>query len=615
MLHRRQTSRIGRWAAALLAMQPWAASASASPSYNELVQQRLQPQTEALLGRLIKEGHALSMDATPVFNAKDKFLPGKIAIGLVDYWQALPAGDPRVPAFVKAFRQIAALTIDDANEAWGIYYYMLALNQLRRAGLLQDAVDPLTLDKLRSRLDWRSFVNATNFSLIDAPNNYYGVAFGIARLRAQMGWEQDGAAEKLYARIAEHYRRYSGEFGFADETEGEGRFDRYSVLLSAEIANRFLESGGQPPPEVLKWLRKSVDVMLVRLHASGEGFEYGRSLGPYGETAIIEVLTVAAAVGVLDDRERALAYSYATRALQRYLSFWLDKTTGAVNLWDGGRRTDAYRGRFRRFSENLSLTHQFCYTNALWNTLGFGEQAPLADFSAALRSMPVQTVTWFARGRYDRVLLTRRDGEHVIGLPLINGGASQHQHSAYFPIPFARGMLSGVADGSRPLLLPQLQLSDGSTLMPLAFFRGVQIETSGTRTTVSYRQTELDRVGDTAPIADDRLSVATQYEFARGRITRTDVFTPRTAIEISGIELDFGSFSRLAHQLPKQIDFTDGAVEQFSVSGLDGCQAQSITNDPEFESDLGPMLSKVICTLGRRKVRGPFSISWTLVYH
>jgi hypothetical protein len=33
-------------------------------------------------------------------------------------------------------------------------------------------------------------------------------------------------------------------------------------------------------------------------------------------------------------------------------------------------------------------------------------------------------VTWFARGRFDRMLLTLRDRGHVIGLPLINGGQS-----------------------------------------------------------------------------------------------------------------------------------------------------------------------------------------------
>jgi hypothetical protein len=584
-------------------------------SYNEVVQSKLQPQAERLLLRLVQAGHGLTMDGAPVFDGRDKFLPGKIAVGLVDFLLSVSKGDPRLPEYLRAFRRVAALTVDDTNDSWGAYYYILALDELRKAGLLKDAVDPLTLAKLRVRLDWRMFVDADEYVLIDHPNNYYCVAFGIARLRAQMGWEDRAASEQLFARIVAHYRQYSGDYGFADETDGEGRFDRYSVLLAGEIARHFIETDGKPPKEALGWLRKSADVMLSRMHASGEGFEYGRSLGPYSETAIVEVLTAAAELDVLTEQEKALAYSYATRAAERYVGFWIDATTGAVNLWDNGRRTDAYRGKFRRFGENLSLAHQFAYTNAVWNRLGYRDKAPLADFSQALKKLPQQTVTWFARGEYDRVLLTRRDGDHIIGLPLISGSVSQHMHSPYFPIPFSRGMLAGVADGTRPLLLPQFSLADGSKVMPLAFFRAVSVTSRGRRTTVTYRQTELDRLGSESPVADDRLAVATTYVFEPGRITRTDVYTPKGSVEIAGIELDFGSFSELAGSTARVIRFSGGALDGFKVTGLEGCQATAIQDDPDFESDEGPMRSKVVCSGGARTAREPFTISWTISFH
>ena len=620
-------------AASLLVIAQAVAGTTATPapppgheSYNEVVQSKLQPQAQRLLLRLVQEGHGLTMDGAPVFDGRDKFLPGKIAVGLVDFLLSVPKGDPRLPEYLRAFRRVAALTVDDTNDSWGAYYYILALNDLRKAGLLKEAVDPLTLAKLRVRLDWRMFVDADDYVLIDHPNNYYCVAFGIARLRAQMGWEDGSASEKLFARIVAHYRQYSGDYGFADETDGEGRFDRYSVLLAGEVARHFIDTGGKPPPEALGWLRKSADVMLSRMHASGEGFEYGRSLGPYSETAIVEVLTAAAELDVLTAQEKALAYSYATRAAERYVGFWVDATTGAVNLWDNGRRTDAYRGKFRRFGENLSLAHQFAYTNAAWNRLGYQDKAPLADFAQALKKLPQQTVTWFARGEYDRVLLTRRDGDHIIGLPLISGGVSQHMHSPYFPIPFSRGMLAGVADGTRPLLLPEFSLSDGSKVMPLAFIRAVSVTSRGQRTTVTYRQSELDRLGGESPVADDRLSgespiaddrlaVATTYVFEPGRITRTDVYTPKGSVEIAGIELDFGSFSQLAASTARVVRFSGGAIDGFKVTGIEGCQATAIQDDPDFESDEGPMRSKVVCSGGARTVREPFTISWTITFH
>src|SRR5262249_55570697 len=164
------------------------------------------------------------------------------------------------------------------------------------------------------------------------------------------------------------------------------------------------------------------------------------------------------------------------------------------NLWDNGRRTDAYRGKFRILGENLSLTHQFAYTNEAWNQMGFRDQPPMAGFDAALAARPGETVTWFARGTYDRLLITRRDGEHILGLPLINGGESEHMHNPYFPIPYSRGMLEGVADGGAPLLIPRFTLRDGSVLMPLAFFRDAKVDSKGGTTTVSWHQTEMDRL-------------------------------------------------------------------------------------------------------------------------
>jgi hypothetical protein len=65
----------------------------------------------------------------------------------------------------------------------------------------------------------------------------------------------------------------------------------------------------------------------------------------------------------------------------------------------------------------------------------------------------------------------------------------------------------------------------------------------------------------------------------------------------------------------QSVTFSNGAIDAFTVAGLDGCQAQAIDNDPEFESDEGPMRTKVICTAGPRTVRAPFTISWTLTYH
>lgn len=542
-----------------------------APPMNRTVEDRITPQVESLLAPLQSQGRAYRLEGVDVFSANDRFLPGKVATAMAHALIATSRSDPKFAQTLAGFRRLADLTLEDANESWGIYYYASALYDLKRAGLLDDAVSPSTLAALRTRLDWRRFVREDDLSLIDLPNNYYGVAFSIARLRYLLGWEDASASEALLARTLDHFRTYSGEFGFADETDGEGRFDRYSVLLIGEIAQRFIETGVEPPPEVRVWLRKSVDLMLPRLNLRGEGFEYGRSIGAYGETAFLEVLTAAAALDVLTEEEKAMAYAFSSRVAARYADFWIDPTTGSVNLWDNGRLTDAYRGKHRILGENLSLGRQIFYTNAIWNRLGFEDRQPDPDFPAWLEQLPTSTTTWFSRGAHDRLLVTYRDGSRVIGLPLINGGATQHMNTPYFPIPFSPGVLAGSPDQTYPQLVPRLTLDDGTVLMPLAYFEDAEVRSDGDRTVVSYRQSMMDRMGQAEPLPDGRVRIETRYVLEPGRITRSDRVSPQDGARISKVELVFATFSDAPAPADDTIRFGQGEVERFSWSGLE-CQ-------------------------------------------
>jgi hypothetical protein len=586
----------------------------AAPAFNQIVTTRIQPQTEKLLVDLAREGRNLKIDGITVFNGSDKFLPGKIAVGLAGFIAGLPDNDPRLPEYLKHFRDIAKLTVDDPNDSWGHYYYLSAIDRLQQSGRLRQAIDPLTLAKLRVRLDWRSFVDVDTFELIDHPNNYYCVAFAIARLRAKLGWEDRSGADRLYTKMIAHYPLYSQDNGYADETNGEGRFDRYSVLLAGEIAQRFYQTGEQPPAEILGWLRKSADVMLHRVNRTGYGFEFGRSLGPYGETSLVEVLTAAAITNVLTEDEKRLAYAFSSRVAQRYVDFWIDPRTGSVNLWDGGRRTDTYRGKFRILGENLSLAYQFGYTNENWNKMGFKDVVPTEAFWSHLATQPAQRVTWFSRGTYDRMMLTRREGDRVISLPIVNGGATQHDHHPYFPIPFSPGMLEAIPDGETPIMVPQIKLTDGSTLMPLAYMRNVAVTNQGAKTIVTYQQSELDRIGSRGPIADTRLSVSTRYEFERGKIRRTDVFTPTSPINVQDITLGFATFSKNPRTRGAMTIFGNGAIERFSVTGLPNCVSGPTNGDVNYNTSIGSYESKVVCTSGPRQISAPFTISWDLAY-
>lgn len=593
------------------------AAAPAARSVNRMLKEEIRPQLDTLFNLLVAEKGQVAFDGQAPFKAGDKFLPGKIAAGMGDVVLGIPGNDPRLGRYLKDFSEIADLTVDMDNHTWGIYYYVSTLVKLKDAGLLDRAVQPDTLAKLREKLDWRSFVTVPDLKLIDLPTNYYGVAFSIARLRMLLGWEDDSASRALMAKMLQHYAEYSGTYDFSDETAGDGRFDRYSILLAAEICERFVETGLVPTPELKAKLRKAADVALRIIKSDGEGFSFGRSIGPYGDTAALEILSIAAYLDVLTPEEKRYAYAYACQVFARYASFWYDQDMHSVNMWEKGRSTDGYRGKNRMLGENLSLLHQLVASAELWNRMGLADTTPRADLQAWLdRTQPRFSLTWFAKGEYDRALAIYRDRGHVFSLLMVNGGPGQHANSPYYPLPFSIGLISGVPDSgpAHAQLLPKFKLADGSELLPTAYLQAIKARPEGAGYRVDYRQDALDRVGRNAPVKDGRIRLSTTYRLEPGAITRTDTYTPTGPLKVERLSLEFASFSDAAVAEGRHIRFGHGDVTDFSVTGLARCEVEPAPDDAPFRSPFGPMKSHVTCASDDFTLQKPLTISWTIRY-
>ncbi|MBC7624141.1 MAG: hypothetical protein H7232_12205 [Aeromicrobium sp.] len=602
-------------------MELAARSGAAAPaSMNRIVQSELQPQLEYLFDRLSAEKLKLSIDGVRAFNGRDKFLPGKIAVGLSHLLVAQAKADPantRLAESVQRYRELADLTIGMDNDTWGIYYYLLALNKLQAAGLLQESISPKTLAALRTKLDWRKFVIEADLSLINLPTNYYGVAFSIARLRMMLGWEDASGSERLLTKTLEHYQKYSGKFGFSDETDGEGRFDRYSILLVAEICQRFVETGLTVTPELKKLLRNAASVALNIANIAGDGFSFGRSIGPYADTSILEILSISAYLDVLTAEEKKYAYAYATRITEKYVNFWFDPKMHSVDMWGKGRRTDAYRGKHRILGENFSLLHQLISTNQLWIRAGFGDQAPVADLSTWLdRTQPKFNLVWFAQGEYDRALAIIRDRQYVFSLLLVNGGTGQHANSPYYPLPFSNLLIAGVADGGPafPQLLPTITLADGARLLPTTFIKNIKAESRNGVHHVRYEQDAFTLLGKSQPVKDGRIRLETEYQFSPGRIVRIDRVIPNAPVDVASISLDFASFSDRPVTEAGRTVFGEGAVRRFEVDGLAKCTSESTAGREEFMSPSGPMKTWVNCRQGPLKLDSPMTLRWSIDY-
>lgn len=610
---------LGGAAPAAIAANPYAdyVPPLASQPMNRIVQDNAYRQLNYFFQKLAVEKEAIMIDGYAPFKSGDKFLPGKVAAGLGHVLLNTAKDDPRLPQLLQQYSDIADMTVGMDNHTWGIYYYMLMLRKLKDAGLLERAIKPATLEKLKQKLDWRSFVTQPGYELMDLPTNYFGVAFSIARLRVLMGWEDDSGAQVLLSKMMEHYAAYSGKYGFSDETSGEGRFDRYSILLIAEICERFIETGVPVTPELKTMLRKAAVVALNAANPSGNGFSFGRSLGPYGETAMLEILSISAYLGVLTPEEKEYAYSYSSRIAARYMGFWYNPAMNSVDMWNQGRRTDTYRGKHRILGENFSLLHQLIFTNEQWNMAGMKDKAPRQDLAAWLnKTQPEYSMTWFAQGEYDRALAIFRDQKNVFSLLMINGGQSQHSNSPYYPLPFAPGIISGIADsGSKhPQLLPKFTMADGSQLLATSYIKNIKDSRKGKQYVVSYHQDELSKQGGRLPVKDARIKLDTVYTLEKGVITRTDTYTPVGTQEVAGIALEFASFSDGVKLDGKRVNFAEGAVYEYSVDGLESCKAEPTNGSDLYKAPYGPMKTLVSCSSGKFTMDKPLVIQWTMKY-
>lgn len=591
---------------------------------DSIVSTRLMPQLDAIFSNLMTNGLTTNIAGVSVFaDSGDKFLVGKIAIGMSYLLLNTPASDPNFARYLAGYRALMDLTVDLPNESWGIYYYMSALNKLQNAGLLDQAISPATLAKLKTRLDWRSFVDPTTYALIGLPTNYSGVAFSIARLRALLGWESTAASEALLQKMINHYKTFSA-FGFSDETDGSGRFDRYSVLLIGEICQRLIETKmvvADADMALLKgWLRQSVDLIKLRMNAAGNGFDYGRSLGAYADTAFAEVLSAAAHLDVLSADEKQMAYAFATRITAKYVTFWYDADTSSLNMWEKGRRTDSYRGISRILGENLSLAHQLLYTNNLWKADGFASNPPMpaSAFTAGLDALARASLTRFAGFdgiAYDRALVTWRDGYRIFSLPLVNGATTYHDDNSYFAIPYSYNLIAGVADTQWPQLQARFTADNGQTLIAADYFRNVTTASTGSTLQVNYTLDAMDRTTGSDPVKDTRLSAAVQYTFEPGQITRVDTYTPATATQVfSKIALEFGSYSSAVTQSGNAFTFASGDVTGFELQGLDGCVAVDVSADTNYNTTTGALKTAIRCSSVAVSASKPLTIKWIVKY-
>ncbi|WP_246797903.1 hypothetical protein [Burkholderia perseverans] len=612
-------------------------------------------------------------------NTGDQFIPGKLALGLSWILIDMKAkNDPQYADYLATYQKVTTALMTSlsgsnyqyANASWGEYYFLVALNNLQAHGMLNEVFSDAMLATLQQRLQFCDLFGADasgttdtcpaagtpiDIASLNTSQNGYAVAYGIAGLRQKLGWSNptfssttDPAVASMNARDALLYTitnhlRNDASGGFSDEASNthttyydQARFDRYSVLLIAEVFERSFEMGNEAnlTPELKGYLRRSVDLILPQLNTDGEGFNYGRSIGPSGDTAFVEVLTAAANAGVLTDQEKQAAYAFIYHAALRFENFWYDPTlvTPSVNMWVKGRGTDVDRDITHVMGENFSLLHQYLYVNAWWNQLGFGSTAPLTDtaFQAWLDStQPHYKLTWYnlptdTAHPYAAALVTVRDGKRVFNLNL-SQAPDYNPFSPYYPVPFSDKLIYGTANVNYSLLIPQVTYN-GKTYQPVTYYQNLNVQETNGQVVVSFDTTKF-RLATTNPLASTDLDLQTHtvLTFSHGQVSRTDTLSSATLTGNLQVATDYTSFAfntdSTVNSDGASVSYTGSVATSYATTGFDSCGLSILvpfpgTLYPISATPIGSLYLNYACTTGAFPLisGATRTLGWTLKY-
>lgn len=405
----------------------------------------------------------------------EKFVKGALinnAVHLFVHYRK--TGDARERQALERLRFSVRILENDTLKTWGKFGALRGMCILKKEGLL----DCLTLEEqniIRDRTDYSDFYDKEKGVLKGAPTNYYQVAMACAGLREELGWENDGYCEIIKDKLLSVMSGFSKD-GWMDEQPPYGRFDRYSMMISAELIDTLDLIGKEIPEFALKNLRDCANLALACANPSGDGVLYGRSLSVHGDCGYLEVISTALKHGQIPQKDIPRAIAYSLEILRKTTGFWYDKKCKSFNLWFDGRTTNAYRQSRRLLEVNLDMA------NHLLTTLDNFYKAGYADYETdfALSDGP------YKFGNPYKVVFTETPGNiralynfiwcgKLVQLPLINAG-NMSRCAAYLPFPAIAGKIEAPPEFNMPFLVPEFSDGEGNVYQPCWYYESITDE-------------------------------------------------------------------------------------------------------------------------------------------
>lgn len=584
----------------------------------KLVEEKFNVILKDLFYRIKEEGLDLHLDGVPAYNPRAQFVAGMVMNATSFTVVEVLKEEESLKDLGNIFRMVSTMEM----RTWGILSGITSFYRLHQHGLLHKVVDQETYELLKEVMDWRSFVDEkNNYELINKPTNYYGVAFGIARYRELLGWETEEHSAHLLKRLFDHIDFYSGDGSYMDETPGDGRFDRYTMMVPCELATLLMETRMEVPEKLRRMLRKSCEVFLQLANEDGQGFHYGRSIGIYGDTGVFEVFSVAASLGgILTEDELEIAYGYCVKIMERMAEFWYDEDMQVFNLWDKGRRTDHYRDKNRILSETVNLCMQAITTYQRWKSVGFGDCEVCADYEERLAKLEPYTYVQFSDGEYKRALAIIRDGKQVWSLPFINGSTKFFDKDGYLQVPFQNNVLQGVADCKHIPLTPKLVMENGDVYVPHVFTTKITPVMEQERMVITCEYDGLCCMDHEdalvkSPEKIEGTKATVTYIFSKNRIYREDKWTiEKKDVQVKTAELVLLTFSEEPSVEGVEVSFGTGVITGMKASGFETCEVKKALDDGRYDTPQGRLAYEVVWTNRNINLEDDLTFTWEISY-
>jgi hypothetical protein len=362
--------------------------------------------------------------------------------------------------------RMAQIELSQGGKSWAQLYAAMALQSLG-TDLNRNALwRSLTADErqsYRTLLDPGRFYDEKTHTLINLPENYFGVAARIAAIDHQLGFDlglnkDRTALDDLLNRAA---KQFTDGALFADDALPTGRYDRYSNEYARAIYDAAELAGRQDIMKVIApSLHEQMKLWWDLLSEDGYSYSWGRSLGAI---SYMDTLEISAFLGVHPEFRPAPLSQLASA----YFAAWswlrndFNDQTHLLSVFAFGRGDYAYITREREWQQTTSFLSKAIAANERFMDALEKEGVKSFPSRPSLGDVARFQFLHTAPGRKFGVWIVRQGNLHFV-LPFVTGPKAAT--SDYEPVPDGFPGFAVPVEKLYPCLVPFLELQDGRTI-------------------------------------------------------------------------------------------------------------------------------------------------------